>query len=125
MLDLTLPSFAYLRIPLLIAAIAALLGAVGNFRAAGVRAFFAAALMMVLFLHAARLAMVVFDPYLSSRPLAEALLRSPGRDFDLAAALLSVFVRVLLREPHGIAAERPHPEFGVWLERSRRAGRLY
>ncbi|MGA7917354.1 MAG: glycosyltransferase family 39 protein [Candidatus Acidiferrales bacterium] len=77
MLDLTLPSFAYLRIPLLIAAIAALLGAVGNFRAAGVRAFFAAALMMVLFLHAARLAMVVFDPYLSSRPLAEALLRSP------------------------------------------------
>src|SRR5271169_4131998 len=33
--------------------------------------------MMVLFFHAARLAMVVFDPYLSSRPLAEALLRSP------------------------------------------------
>jgi hypothetical protein len=34
-------------------------------------------LMMVLFFHAARLAMVTFDPYLSSRPLAEALLRSP------------------------------------------------
>jgi hypothetical protein len=33
--------------------------------------------MMVLFFHAARLAMVVFDPYLSSRPLAEALLRAP------------------------------------------------
>ena len=33
--------------------------------------------MMVLFLHAARLAMVVFDPYLSSRPLAEALLKAP------------------------------------------------
>ncbi|MGA7225710.1 MAG: glycosyltransferase family 39 protein [Candidatus Acidiferrales bacterium] len=76
-LDLTLPSFAYLRVPLLIAAFAALIGAVGNFRAAGVRAFFASALMMVLFLHAARVAMVVFDPYLSSRPLAEALLRSP------------------------------------------------
>ncbi|MFZ3216032.1 MAG: glycosyltransferase family 39 protein [Candidatus Acidiferrales bacterium] len=77
MLDLTLPSFAYLRTPLLIAAIAFLFGALGNFRAAGLRAFLASALMMVLFFHAARLAMVVFDPYLSSRPLAEALLKSP------------------------------------------------
>ena len=33
--------------------------------------------MAVLFFQAARIAMVVFDPYLSSRPLAEALLRSP------------------------------------------------
>ena len=49
-------------------------------RATGQRAFLAAALMMVLFFHAARLAMVVFDPYLSSRPLAEALLRSPPGD---------------------------------------------
>jgi hypothetical protein len=37
----------------------------------------ATALMMVLFFHAARLAMVAFDPYLSSRPLAEALEHSP------------------------------------------------
>jgi hypothetical protein len=35
------------------------------------------AAMMVLFFHAARTAMVVFDPYLSSRPLAEALLKEP------------------------------------------------
>ncbi len=33
--------------------------------------------MMVLFFQAARLALVVFDPYLSSRPLAEAILHSP------------------------------------------------
>ena len=33
--------------------------------------------MMVLFFHAARLALVVFDPYLGSRPLAEALNRAP------------------------------------------------
>ena len=33
--------------------------------------------MMVLFFHAARLALVVFDPYMSSRPLAEALLAAP------------------------------------------------
>jgi len=75
--DLTLESFAYLRLPLAIAAAAFLIGALGNLRAVGQRAFLAAALMMVLFFHAARLALVAFDPYLSSRPLAEALLRSP------------------------------------------------
>ena len=34
--------------------------------------------MMVLFFHAARLALVVFDPYMSSRPLAQALLDAPA-----------------------------------------------
>ena len=34
--------------------------------------------MMTVFFHAARLAMVVFDPYLSSRVLADGLLRSPA-----------------------------------------------
>jgi 4-amino-4-deoxy-L-arabinose transferase-like glycosyltransferase len=77
MLDLTLPSFAYLRTPLLLASIAFLVGALGNLRAQGQRAFLASALMMVLFFHAARMAMVVFDPYLSSRPIAEVLLKSP------------------------------------------------
>ncbi len=76
--DLTIPSFAYLRLPLLVAAIAFLIGALGTARANGQRAFLAAALMAVLFLHAARLALVVFDPYMSSRPLAQALLRSPA-----------------------------------------------
>jgi 4-amino-4-deoxy-L-arabinose transferase-like glycosyltransferase len=75
--DLTLESFAYLRLPLALAAVAFLIGALGSLRAVGQRAFLAAALMMVLFFHAARLAMVAFDPYLSSRPLAEALERSP------------------------------------------------
>ena len=36
--------------------------------------------MMVVFLHAARLAMVTFDPYLSSRPLVKVLDRSPPGD---------------------------------------------
>ncbi|MGA2511235.1 MAG: glycosyltransferase family 39 protein [Candidatus Acidiferrales bacterium] len=75
--DLTFDSFAYLRLPLALAGIAFLIGALGTLRATGRRAFLAAALMMVLFFHAARLAMVVFDPYLSSRPLAEALMRAP------------------------------------------------
>ena len=75
--DITPDSFAYLRFPLAVAAVAFVIGAIGCFRAAGQRAFLAAALMMVLFFHAARLAMVVFDPYLSSRPLAKALVESP------------------------------------------------
>ncbi len=75
--DLTLQSFAYLRVPLLLAAIAFLIGALGTIRATGRRAFLAAAVMAVLFFHAARMALVVFDPYMSSRPLANALLRSP------------------------------------------------
>jgi len=77
MLDLTFDSFAYLRLPLLVAAIAFLAGTLGTFRWIGQRAFLATALMMVLFFHAARLALVVFDPYLTSRPLAEAILQSP------------------------------------------------
>jgi 4-amino-4-deoxy-L-arabinose transferase-like glycosyltransferase len=72
--DLTLKSFAYLRSPLMVAGVAFLIGACSLW----VRYPQAAlVLMMVLFLHAARLAMVVFDPYLSSRPLANALLKSP------------------------------------------------
>ncbi len=77
MMDLTFDSFAYLRPPLLIASLAFFAGALGTFRWVGRRAFLSAALMMVLFFNAARLALVVFDPFLSSRPLAEAILRSP------------------------------------------------
>jgi 4-amino-4-deoxy-L-arabinose transferase-like glycosyltransferase len=77
MQDLTVASFAYLRTPLLLAALAFCIGALAVWRFAGQRAFLAAALMMVLFFHAARMAMAVFDPFMSSRPLAEALLKSP------------------------------------------------
>ena len=75
--DLTLASFAYLRLPLLVAAVAFCLGALATWMFAGQRAFLAAALMMILFFHAARLAMAAFDPFMSSRPLAEAILKSP------------------------------------------------
>lgn len=75
--DLTLESFAYLRLPLIVAGIAFLLGAIGAFFAKGERRIIVAALMMVLFFHAARLAMVTFDPFLSSRPLANNLLHEP------------------------------------------------
>jgi hypothetical protein len=75
--DLTLGAFAYLRAPLVFACVAFVIGAAGMFRATERRAFPGVALMMVLFFHAAHMALVVFDPYLSSRALADALMRSP------------------------------------------------
>jgi hypothetical protein len=75
--DLNLKSFAYLRAPLLAAAIAFLIGTIGTIFGKGRRVFVAAGVMMVLFFQAARMALVVFDPYMSSRPLAEALMRAP------------------------------------------------
>ncbi len=75
--DLTLASFAYLRVPLAMAVFAFLLGAAGTFKASVRRSALSAALMMVIFFHAARVAMVAFDPYLSSRPLAEAIEKAP------------------------------------------------
>lgn len=77
MQDLTLHSFAYLRAPLALAGIAFLVGALGTLRAKGRRAFWAVALMMVFFYQAARMALITFDPYLSSRPLANAIIASP------------------------------------------------
>jgi 4-amino-4-deoxy-L-arabinose transferase-like glycosyltransferase len=76
MLDLTLSSFAYLRLPLAVAGVAFGVGAIAGWRSKGV-AVAGLTAMLVLFFHAARLAMVVFDPYLASRPLAEALNQAP------------------------------------------------
>jgi 4-amino-4-deoxy-L-arabinose transferase-like glycosyltransferase len=78
MTDLTLAAFAYLRLPLAVAGIAFLIGAIGGFRWQGRAAFFSLALMLAIFFHAARLALVVFDPYLGSHALADALLRAPA-----------------------------------------------
>jgi hypothetical protein len=77
--DLTMHAFAYLREPLALAGVAFALGATGAWRAArrGAIPVVSLTVTMVLFFHAARLALVVFDPYLSSRQLAEALRTAP------------------------------------------------
>ncbi len=75
--DLTIPAFAYLRAPLVLAAGAFLVGAAGSWLFSGRRAIFAQVAMMVLLFHASRMALTVFDPYLGSRPLAQALLHAP------------------------------------------------
>jgi 4-amino-4-deoxy-L-arabinose transferase-like glycosyltransferase len=77
MRDLTIQAFAYLRLPLAVAGVALLIGAAGAWLRDRQHAWFALAAMMVMFFHAARLALVVFDPYMGSRPLAKALLRLP------------------------------------------------
>ncbi|MBI3683241.1 MAG: glycosyltransferase family 39 protein [Acidobacteria bacterium] len=76
--DLTIASFAYLRLPLAVAGVAFVLGALGAWLPGpDRRAFLAIAAMMVLFFHAARIALVRFAPYLGSRELAGALLKAP------------------------------------------------
>jgi hypothetical protein len=85
--DLTIDSFAYLRLPLVMAGIGFLLGCVGAIRSKKVdssfRSYLAAALMMVIFFEAARLAMVRFDPLLSSRDFARVILSSPPGEIIL------------------------------------------
>ena len=75
--DLTIDSFAYLRAPLLVAGLAFLIGVAGIALLRDWRRWLATTAMMVVFFHAARMALVTFDPFLSSRPLADALLREP------------------------------------------------
>ncbi len=74
--DLTIASFAYLKAPLALAGLACLVGIAGTAMARN-RAVLGIAVMMVLFFHAARMALVAFDPYLGSRALAEAYQKAP------------------------------------------------
>jgi 4-amino-4-deoxy-L-arabinose transferase-like glycosyltransferase len=76
--DLTIESFAYLRWPLALAVLAFLLGFLGTVRSTGLRATLAAVCMMTLLFHAARMALEVFDPLLSSRTLAETVAAAPA-----------------------------------------------
>ncbi len=75
--DLTLHAFAYLRRPLILAGVAFLIGIVSLIFLKSGKRWVGISIMMVAFFAAARLALVTFDPYLSSRPLADALLKSP------------------------------------------------
>jgi dolichyl-phosphate-mannose-protein mannosyltransferase len=77
--DLTLAAFAYLKLPLALAALAfgAIVTAVSILRADLRKAVIAVALAMIVFFQAARLALVRFDAYLGSYPLAQSLMKSP------------------------------------------------
>ncbi|MCC6264449.1 MAG: glycosyltransferase family 39 protein [Bryobacterales bacterium] len=75
--DLTVESFAYLTLPLAVAGVAMLAGAAGAFLFRGYRSVLVIAAAMVMFFSAARLALTVFDPYLSTRSLAAAYDAAP------------------------------------------------
>jgi dolichyl-phosphate-mannose-protein mannosyltransferase len=79
MTDLTLNAFAYLKLPLALAALAfgGLAISLVWFRGDTRRMAIALAAGMVLFFQAARIALVRFDPYLGSHALAQALTQSP------------------------------------------------
>ena len=98
--DLTINSFAYLKLPLAVAAIAFGIGAVGlsialRRRVINVRRTVGVlAVAMVIFFQAARVALVRFDGYLGSYPLAQALEKSPPGQLieaDAYYAFSSVF----------------------------------
>jgi hypothetical protein len=76
--DLTLRSFAWLRGPLAVAGIALGAGTVAAWLTRrSIVAPICLGIMMVVFLQAAHSAMKTFDPYLSSRPLADAISHGP------------------------------------------------
>jgi 4-amino-4-deoxy-L-arabinose transferase-like glycosyltransferase len=94
--DLTLGAFAYLKLPLGLAALAfgscalALLLSRNNIR----RTVLIAAVSMIVFFQAARIALIRFDSYLGSYPLAESLQKSPPGELieaDSYYAFSSVF----------------------------------
>jgi 4-amino-4-deoxy-L-arabinose transferase-like glycosyltransferase len=79
MTDLTVKSFAYLKLPLAMAALAFAGGALGLFWSRSVtRAALVTAAAMIIFVQAARIAMVRLDAYFGSYPLAQALEQNPG-----------------------------------------------
>jgi 4-amino-4-deoxy-L-arabinose transferase-like glycosyltransferase len=96
MRDLTLHAFAYLKAPLGLAAFAFGAGALGLFAARRNvrRTVLIIAATMIVFFHAARIALVRFEDYLGSYPLAESLQQNPpGQviEADAYYAFSSVF----------------------------------
>jgi len=77
--DLTLNAFAYLKLPLALAALAfaAITLGLALWRTNISRMVMVVAAGMVIFFQAARLALVRFDSYLGSYPLAQSLMKSP------------------------------------------------
>jgi 4-amino-4-deoxy-L-arabinose transferase-like glycosyltransferase len=77
MADLTIPAMAYLRLPLAAAGFALLIGGLFVLLAKCEYSYIAIAVMLIGFFQAARLALVVFDPYLSSHAVAQKLEQLP------------------------------------------------
>ncbi len=93
--DLTLTAFAYLKLPLALAALGFAVGFLGlMFTRRNVGKIAAVAIAMIVFFQAARVALIRFDGYLGSYPLAKVLETSPPGQLieaDAYYAFSSVF----------------------------------
>ncbi len=93
--DLTLTAFAYLKLPLALAALAFAVGCLGlMFTRRNIGKTACIAVAMIVFFQAARVALIRFDGYLGSYPLAQALVKSPPGQLieaDAYYAFSSVF----------------------------------
>ncbi len=94
--DLTLAAFAYLKLPLALATVAFAGGCAGLWlaRRSTAKTVAVLAAMMIVFFQAARLALVRFDDYLGSYPLAQRLMEGPPGtliEADAYYAFSSVF----------------------------------
>jgi 4-amino-4-deoxy-L-arabinose transferase-like glycosyltransferase len=96
MRDLTLPAFAHLKLPLGLAVVAFGAGALGLLasRSNVRRTVFVVAASMIVFFQAARIALIRFEDYLGSYPLAQSLQQNPPGQLieaDAYYAFSSVF----------------------------------
>jgi hypothetical protein len=115
--DLTLQSFAYLRTPLMLAGAAFLIGTLAAWRGRGLALQLGLAAMMILFLNAARVAMITFNPYLSTKELAEAIQKAPaGRVIlgDQYYVFSSVFYYADLKEALLLNGRYQNLEYGSY-----------
>jgi hypothetical protein len=96
MADLTLAAFAFLKLPLALAAAAFGFCLIGTWfsRRSPEKMTAVLCIGMIVFFQAARVALIRFDPYMGSYPLAQRLLQSPPGDLieaDAYYAFSSVF----------------------------------
>ncbi len=111
--DLTIPSFAYLRVPLFVAGVAFLVGAVGTVKATGQRAFLAAAFMAVsVFARGSTGAGGVRSLYVVAAAGAGFVAGAGGAVGD-RSSLLHVLVHLFLYEPDCTLAEWADEQFDL------------
>ena len=106
-------------------AIAFLVGALGTMRATGQRAFLAAAVMVVLFFHAARWRWWCSILTCRRGRWRKRLLQAPDGQADRRSSLLHVFLDFFLHQPDCAAAERADQQSGLRFLRAGRSGRFH
>jgi hypothetical protein len=119
MLDLTFSSFACRRVPLVVASVALLVGAMGTVRWKGQCAFLTTALMMVIFFQAARLAIGGVRPSLVFSCPCKCSSEAFPWQIDRGPPILHIFIDLLLYWSYSPPSEPPFLQHGIGLLRCR------